>query len=107
MVFGGNSTTRVLRSIDLYDELGDVGTEVPTTMRISNPGCLGSILVYFRAHLDERIVVSTCPSVPHTSWGWSRRDLPQTYAVKPGDELELVSRVTEVNGKQRLRIKVR
>ena len=75
-----------------------------TELTINNSGRLGSILVYFRAFLDETHTLTTSPFAPRTHWRWTIRDLAKVINVSPGDKIALFTELFEINGRQRLRI---
>lgn len=89
-----------LYDLDLAGDLARVGQPVEAELEIRSAGELTSVLTYFRAHLDERIRLTTSPFAPKTSWGWTVRDLSRRVAVKPGDRVALRARVE----RQRLRV---
>jgi hypothetical protein len=63
---------------------------------------LNAVAVYFRAHLDEQIVLSTSPLLPLTHWGHLVFDLSCKVAVKAGDRIPLIWRVTTTGDRDRL-----
>jgi SAM-dependent methyltransferase len=95
----------VVRSIDLRgDDLavsyGDSPCEVPITI----DGRLGAVVVFFRAHLDETLVLSTSPYRSRTHWGWTVHELGSVRHVARGDRVTLVSRVGYLGSRQTLTI---
>jgi protein arginine N-methyltransferase 1 len=58
-------------------------------LRVRRAGSLGGVLVYFRAHLDDDVVLSTSPYAPPHSWRWSARPLDRLIAVEPGQEVPI------------------
>jgi hypothetical protein len=63
--------------------------------------------MFFRAHLDDRLQLSTSPYAPRTHWGWAVRDLPRSFHVKAGDEVQLGANLLTVAGRQRLKVELR
>lgn len=92
----------VLRSVDLYSDLSAIDERVEVTLPIAHDGHLGSLLLYFRAHLDERLGLTTSPFAPRTHWGWSVRDLSRSFRVRAGDEVALACWLELDRGKQKL-----
>lgn len=75
-------------------------------LKINNDGHLGCLLIFFRAHLDEKQMLTTSPFAPRTHWGWIARDLPRVRAVRAGETLPLVCTLGEVAGRQRIRVRL-
>lgn len=97
-----------LRTIDLNGDLVAQSTgETRATMKIRTDGRIGSLLLFFRAHLDERLQLTTSPYAPRTHWGWAIRDLPRAFQVKAGDEIELGAAILTVAGRQLMRVRLR
>ena len=93
-----------LYDLDLSSDLSGMGGWVEAQLDIQAPGELTSLILYFRAHLDERICLTTSPFAPRTHWGWSLRDLDRTIKVAPGDRVALRAQVDTVMGRQKLRL---
>ncbi len=97
-----------VRTIDLNGDLAAQSAgETLSTMKIRADGRLGSVLMFFRAHLDDRLQLSTSPYAPRTHWGWAVRDLPRAFHVKAGDEVQLGASLLTVAGRQRLKVELR
>ncbi|MFY2559119.1 50S ribosomal protein L11 methyltransferase [Corallococcus terminator] len=95
----------VVRTIDLAGDLeAQTAGEVESSLKIRTGGRLGSLLMFFRAHLDDRLVLSTSPFSPRTHWGWAVRDLPRAFDVKAGDEVTLGSSLLTLAGRQKLKV---
>lgn len=95
----------VVRTIDLAGDLeAQTAGEVESSLKIRTAGRLGSLLMFFRAHLDDRLVLSTSPFSPRTHWGWALRDLPRAFDVKAGDEVTLGSSLLTLAGRQKLKV---
>jgi SAM-dependent methyltransferase len=73
-------------------------------LRVTHPGTLGGVVIYFRAHLDDDTVLSTSPYAPRTSWGWNARALSKLVTVEPGQEIPIVSELRTIAGTQNLRV---
>lgn len=58
-------------------------------LRIVHQGILGGVVLFFRAHLDERTQLSTSPHAPETHWGWDVRTFSKQVPVSSGDEVAL------------------
>jgi len=76
-------------------------------LRVAHAGTLGGVLVYFRAHLDDDIVLGNSPFAPKTSWGWNARALSRIVHVQPGDDIALVAEMRTVAGTQNLHVDLR
>ncbi|ABF91481.1 hypothetical protein MXAN_4412 [Myxococcus xanthus DK 1622] len=95
----------VVRTIDLAGDLeAQTAGETLSSLKIRAGGRLGSLLMFFRAHLDDRLVLSTSPFSPRTHWGWAVRDLPRALSVNAGDEITLTSSLLTVAGRQKLKV---
>ena len=70
---------------------------VPLT--VDEGGTLNGIVLYFRAHLDERIQLTNAPFASKTSWGWHVRPLNRERRVEAGDTVELHARLTGISGR--------
>lgn len=108
---GANLKRRILTEecrlldIDFYQaSAGDFDGSTARTLTIREPGLLGALIVYFRAHLDETMVVSNGPYVPTTSWGHDVRELVKPVAVREGDDIPLRLVVQTVLGKHTLTV---
>ncbi|WP_437715396.1 50S ribosomal protein L11 methyltransferase [Sorangium sp. So ce448] len=98
----------LLRTIDLNGDLVAQSTgETRATMRIRTDGRIGSLLLFFRAHLDERLQLTTSPYAPRTHWGWAIRDLPKAFNVKAGDDLDLRAAISTFAGRQLMQVHLR
>jgi precorrin-6B methylase 2 len=73
-------------------------------LRVSHPGTLGGVVVYFRAHLDDETFLSTSPYAPRTTWGWNARPLERLVTVGPGQDVPIVSELRTFAGVQALRV---
>ncbi len=94
-----------VRTIDLAGDLeAQSAGEVLSSMKIRTSGRLGALLLFFRAHLDEHLVLSTSPYSPRTHWGWAVRELPRPVQVRPGDEITLGSVLLTLAGRQKLKV---
>jgi len=99
------SAETLLYEVDFYSDLRDVSTATASaTLNIQRRGRLNGILVFFRAHLDESIQLSSSPYAPQTHWGWSLHDLAAERQVQPGDKIKLQARIATVDGRERLLI---
>jgi protein arginine N-methyltransferase 1 len=93
----------LLVDLDLRtDGLDRAGKPSEARLRIQSPGILGSLAVYFRAHLDEDIQLANAPFAPLTSWGRRVRPLSGRLAVAPGDEVRLRVELKSRRGRQML-----
>jgi hypothetical protein len=82
----------------------DVEPRNDLRLRVVQPGTLGGVLVYFRAHLDDETVLSNAPWAPRTSWAWNARALSRLAAVEPGQEIPFVSELRTTLGAQTLHV---
>jgi SAM-dependent methyltransferase len=90
-------------NLDLREDLGGVAANlVATQLKATVEGSLNSVAVYFRAHLDEQIVLSNSPLLPHTHWGHLQYDLPREIRVSPGDRVPLIWRIMTSGDRDRL-----
>lgn len=95
-----------LFDLDLTADLSGAGSPVEALLDIEAPGELNAVVLYFRAHLDERICLSTSPFAPKTHWGWFVRDLSHSIPVRVGERVALKARVDTVLGQQQLRVEL-
>lgn len=91
-----------LYDLDLAADLSAAGGPVGAVLDIEAPGELNALVLYFRAHLDERTCLSTSPFAPRTHWGWYVRDLSRSVPVRAGDRVAVQARVDTVLGRQQL-----
>jgi precorrin-6B methylase 2 len=95
----------LLVDLDLrVDDLDRVGELANVCLNVRSPGTLGSLAVYFRAHLDEDIQLANAPFAPPTSWGRPIRPLSRSIQVAPGDEVHLRVELLSRGGRQYLDI---
>ena len=73
-------------------------------LRVVQPGTLGGVVVYFRAHLDDDTFLSTSPFAPRTSWGWNARPLSRLATVEPGQDIPLTCELRTIAGAQSLHV---
>ena len=73
-------------------------------LRVVQPGTLGGVLVWFRAHLDDETTLSNSPYAPRTHWGWDARALSRLVAVEPGQEVPFASELRTTLGAQTLHV---
>jgi hypothetical protein len=73
-------------------------------LKVTSPGVLGGVVVYFRAHLDEETQLGNSPFLPPTHWGWLGRSLSRLVAVTPGDEVRLQAGLESMAGNERLAV---
>lgn len=96
-----------LRLLDLDLEAGDleiVGRPASASLRITAEGTLVGIVLFFRAHLDEEIQLTTSPFAPVTHWGWDVRIFSRRLPVRPGDEVPLAVEIESTFGNQKMNI---
>lgn len=96
-----------LRLMDLDLESGDldiVGRPASASLKIKTEGTLVGIVLFFRAHLDETIQLTTSPFSPLTHWGWDLRIFSRRVPVRPGDEVALAVEIESSFGNQRMNI---
>lgn len=96
-----------LRLLDLDLEAGDlevVGRPASASLRITAEGTLVGVVLFFRAHLDEEIRLTTSPFAPLTHWGWDVRIFSRRQPVRPGDEVPLAIEIESTFGNQRMNI---
>jgi protein arginine N-methyltransferase 1 len=75
-------------------------------LRVRRAGRLGGVLVYFRAHLDDDLVLSTSPWAPAHSWGWNARPLERATAVEPGDQVPVRVALRTVRGIEQIQLEL-
>lgn len=75
-------------------------------LTVKAPGTLSGIVVFFRAHLDERTQLTNSPFGPPTHWGWDVRPFPRTVPVKPGDEIPLRAELQQWLERQALSVEL-
>jgi protein arginine N-methyltransferase 1 len=96
-----------LLDLDLAtDALDLAGSSLPVPLRIQQEGSLGGVVLFFRAHLDEQILITTSPLAPTTHWGWDLRAFSRRVPVSPGDQVPLVVEIGERAGIQGLSIRL-
>ena len=91
-----------LRLLDLDLQNGDLEIVRPVpsaSLRISDEGTLSGVVLFFRAHLDEHLRLTTSPNAPLTSWGWDVRMFSRSVPVRPGDEVALSVEVEAAFGR--------
>lgn len=94
-----------LLDLDLAAELPEsLGQRSESRLRIAAAGRLDALALFFRAHLDETLHLSTSPYAPLTSWGHDIRALSRQQRVSPGDEIVLSQGIDSRLGRQRLMI---
>jgi protein arginine N-methyltransferase 1 len=96
----------VLRDINLQEDMSRAldDSPVPGVMRATDAGVLGAVVIYFKAWLDERHVLSGSPFAPVTCWGFMVKELEHTLPVKPGDEVRITSRLRTTARSQRMEV---
>lgn len=106
-IFDRKVLSEELRLLDLDLEAGDleiVGRPASASLRITTEGTLVGIVLFFRAHLDEEIRLTTSPFSPLTHWGWDVRIFSRRLPVRPGDEVPLAVEIESTLGNQRMSI---
>ncbi len=92
-----------LLDLDLYDESLDLDQQLrEVRLPILEGGNLGGVVLFFRAHLDETLVLSTSPYGPPTTWGYDARALSRRMPVSPGMEVPLALGIETLLGRQRV-----
>jgi protein arginine N-methyltransferase 1 len=92
-----------LLDLDLRDETLVADRQLGTVrLRIQQEGTLAGAVLFFRAHLDETLSLSTSPYAPPTSWGYDVRTFSRRLRVTPGMEIPLQLSVENVLGRQRV-----
>ncbi|HEX4961576.1 MAG TPA: 50S ribosomal protein L11 methyltransferase [Thermoanaerobaculia bacterium] len=86
------------------DPLDLTGWAAKVPLRIIREGTLAGAVLFFRAHLDEQIQLTTSPLAPVTSWGWDIRLFSRQVAVAPGDEVSLTVELRHRAGAQSLTV---
>ncbi|HYG65053.1 MAG TPA: 50S ribosomal protein L11 methyltransferase [Thermoanaerobaculia bacterium] len=87
--------------IDLRDDDIDLpGKSFRMPLKIVHEGVLGGIAVFFRAHLDEQVQLTTSPHAPPTHWGWTIQNLNRRVPVSPGDQVEIALELKDETGTQ-------
>lgn len=90
----------------LYDldfatsDLREPALAAAPTLHVTKGGKLSSLAVFFRAHFDDELVLSTSPADPATCWGFDLRPLEKARLVAAGDLVELDVRIQESFGWQ-------
>jgi protein arginine N-methyltransferase 1 len=88
------------------DALDLAGSSLSLPLRIQQEGSLGGVVLFFRAHLDEQILITTSPLAPLTHWGWDLRAFSRRVSVSPGDQVPLVVEIGERAGIQGLSVRL-
>ncbi|MEA2604577.1 MAG: hypothetical protein QOF89_5569 [Acidobacteriota bacterium] len=104
--FGPRILSEEQRFLDIdfaRDALDLAGHTSTIPLRILREGSLEGAVVFFRAHLDEQIQLTTSPLAPVTSWGWSLRNFSKSLHVSPGDEVTLSLELGHRGGMQGMR----
>lgn len=92
-----------LLDLDLRDEALAADPQLGTVrLRIQQEGTLAGAVLFFRAHLDETLSLSTSPHAPPTTWGYDVRTFSRRLRVTPGMEISLRLSVENVLGRQRV-----
>lgn len=105
--FGPRLLSEEQRFLDIdfaRDSLDFDGHTATIPLRIIREGSLEGVVVFFRAHLDEHIQLTTSPLAPPTSWGWSLRHFSKRKQVVPGDEVTVAVEFGHRGGAQGLKI---
>lgn len=96
-----------LLDIDLYDEALDLDQQLrEVRLPILESGKLGGVVLFFRAHLDETLTLSTSPYGPPTTWGYDVRSFSRRVPVSPGMSIPLALGVENVLGRQRVSLEL-
>lgn len=88
------------------DDLSLVGWNATVPLRICREGILGGVVLFFRAHLDEQIMITTSPLAPPTSWGWRVQPFPRRVPVSPGGQVPLRIEIGQNAGIQSLSVRL-
>lgn len=92
---------------DLDFQQGDMTTpflEPRPSLTANATGKISGVVIYFRAHLDEKASLTNSPLAPATHWGWDVRPLARPLAVAPGDRVPLEAELRQWLGRQSLRV---
>ncbi len=103
--FGPRILSEEQRFLDIdfaRDALDLDGHTATILLRIVREGSLEGVVVFFRAHLDEHIQLTTSPLAPPTHWGWSLRQFSKRKQVAPGDEVAVTVEFGHRSGVQGL-----
>lgn len=92
------SGEHLLSPVDFSGDWQDIYSPKTTTLTISREGVMNGVVIFFRAHLDERIRLSNSPFAPRTHWGWSIKFLSGKQAVEPGQEVSITSKTVQKYG---------
>jgi protein arginine N-methyltransferase 1 len=94
-----------LLDIDLAaDDLDGLGSAFEVRLQAERAGSLAGVTLFFRAHFDESLRLTTSPYAPVTSWGWDVRAFSRRVQVAPGDEVRVRGEVVSELGLQRLHL---
>lgn len=94
-----------LLDLDLHALRDDATVRFPdASLRIRERGVLDGYLIWFRAHLDDGVALSTSPYAPLTNWGRKSVPLTRPLQVAPGDRVPLEVDLVNPRGKQRLSV---
>jgi SAM-dependent methyltransferase len=92
-----------LLDLDLRDETLVADRQLGTVrLRVHQEGMLAGAVMFFRAHLDETLALSTSPHAPPTTWGYDVRTFSRRLRVTPEMEIPLRLSVENVLGRQRV-----
>ncbi|HSN85231.1 MAG TPA: hypothetical protein VL025_00670, partial [Thermoanaerobaculia bacterium] len=96
-----------LLDLDLYDDDLDLDRQLrEVRLPILENGKLGGVVLFFRAHLDETLTLSTSPYAPPTTWGYDVRAFARRVPVAAGMEIPLELGVENVLGRQRVSLEL-
>ena len=88
------------------DPLDLSGWTAAVPLRITRAGTLSGVVLFFRAHLDEQIELTTSPYAPPTHWGWDVRAFSKYIPVAAGDEVALTVEIQDRAGTQGLMVRL-
>lgn len=101
------SSELCLLDLDLYDDGLDLDRQLrEVRLPILESGKLGGVVLFFRAHLDETLTLSTSPYAPPTTWGYDVRAFARRVPVAAGMEIPLALGVENVLGRQRVSLEL-
>ena len=74
---------------------------------VEQGGTITSVVLWFRARMDEQRWLTNAPEAPRTHWGLAIYDIPEPRSVSGGDRLMLRAKIDTHEGLERTLIELR
>lgn len=101
------SEETVLYDIDFNNKVNYmVNYPSSVKLKIKEAGTVCGVLIYFKAHLGEGIVLSTSPYSPPTHWGQKDNRFPVSKKVLANSFVNLEFNIKNINGKQKIGLEI-